>query len=221
MLGVGGWFWVLGLVLGLLFRCSISGDFLGRWVRCFLGSFLARVVGAAWRLVFAPLQGSVFCVLRSVEFCCRALFLMALPGGMALCYRALFFTFCVRGNSVTGLCFGPIRCSAGLLRPRVFWLGFWARWGARFLLDFFVPGVARPWRRAASRWVCGWATARVVRGRGVAAILRGVCRCACRAVARGCAWRGRFAFSTGRGAGAARLVARVFASLRFEKKLFF
>jgi hypothetical protein len=102
-----------------------------------------------------------------------------------------------------------------------FWLGFWARWGARFLLDFFVPGVARPWRRAASRWVCGWAMAWVVRDRGVAAILRGVCRCACRAVARGCAWRGRFAFSTGRGAGAALLAARFFASLRFEKKLFF
>ena len=146
---------------------------------------------------------------------------MALPGGMALCYRALFFTFCVRENSVAGLCFGIFRCFTGLLRPRVFLLVFWARWGARFLLYFFVPGVARPWRRAASRWVCGWALAQVVGGRGAAAICRGACRGAFRGVARGCAWRGRLSFSAGRGAGAALLVARVFASLRFEKKLFF
>ena len=144
VLGVGGWFWVLGLVLGLLFRCSVSGSFFGRWARCFLGSFLARVSGAAWRLVFAPLQGSVFCVLRSVKFCCRALFLMALPGGMALCYRVLFFTFCVRINSVAGLCFGPFRCSAGLLRPRVFLARFLGALGRSFFARFFRAGRGAP-----------------------------------------------------------------------------
>lgn len=130
VLGVGGWFWVLGLVLGLLFRCSVSGAFLGRWVRCFFGSFLGRVSGAVWGAVFAPLQGSVSGVLRSVKFCCRALFLMALPccgvlsqGSAAgvlrygkFCRRALFRAVSVLPRGAAGACFlarflGELGCS--------------------------------------------------------------------------------------------------------------